>query len=131
MEDIKGSVTIILKPDNTATLVPPVGKLDRAVQTMQWTLVAPRGTKFADPGIVFNPPPPLPPNFMPWPGSPPVRVNDFQYRADVNTIVPDGPSQFYRYDIWVDQGQGLIRIAGWVASDGTSIDPDMENQPQP
>lgn len=133
-DDIKGSVTVVYDPSTgKATLIPTLGLLDRKIQNMQWSLVAPEGWTFADPGIVFNPPPPLPPDFLPWPGSRPVRDPDeCQVQARVDRQV-DGPeSEKYRYDIYLHPPHGIdIKVTTFVDERGNPIDPDVENQPQP
>lgn len=130
--NIVGSVTILFDPEaGQAELIPPLGALDRKIQNMQWSLVAPEGFTFSDPGIVFNPPPPLPDGFVPWPGDRPVRDADkCQVRAKVNKKVDE--TEMYRYDIYVTDPQGMkIQIGRCVDKFGNPIDPDMENRPQP
>lgn len=136
--EIMGSVTIIYNTEGQHQLIPELGLLDRHVQTMQWTLVAPAGFRFEFPGIVFNPPPPLPEGFSPWPGGEIIRENDCQLRASVNFPAPDGQPQKYRYDIWInrpgDTGE-IVEKMEFVSFDpervGQKIDPDMENDPKP
>ncbi|HEX2834791.1 MAG TPA: hypothetical protein VHW00_17390 [Thermoanaerobaculia bacterium] len=142
---VKGSVTIIVDTTGKAELDPPLGLLDRNIQTMQWSLVAPEEFKFSDPPIVFQSEG-LPPGFVSWPGDTPAKENDWQVRAKVNKKV-DKP-EFYRYDIFVDvqtsSTNGGVRVERRKlkvhrAVEATEaehehkekIDPDMENQPQP
>jgi hypothetical protein len=143
--EIVGSVTVIFNPDNSVTLIPDVGKVNRLVQTMIWTLVAPEGTTFASTAIIFagmagvegQPPPPLPQGFTAFTGTV-TRLNEVQVQARFGTIIPRGnPMLQYRYDIWVDQGGGPIKIDTFFAAVDhvhnrlRKIDPDMENEPQP
>lgn len=139
---IKGSVTINIASDGTVTLVPPLGKLDRNIQWMQWTLAAPANYKFAAVPIVFQTTD-LPPGFIPWspPGDPPQRESDWQVRAKANLRVDHGqPAVFYRYDIDVDvtitdeNGGTRVehrRLSALHPATLERIDPDMENEPQP
>lgn len=142
---IKGSVTININKDGTVTLVPPVGVLDRNIQTMQWSLVAPERFKFAADPIVFQTSD-LPPGYILWtpPGEAPVRENDWQVRAKANYKVPKEdpplPPVKYRYDIFVDEtiteGDGGTttahrKLAALHPATLEKIDPDMENEPQP
>lgn len=136
----KGSVTVFYYGPGDYDLEPPIGILDRNVQTMQWTLVVPNGStaRFRDDkdggGIVFNPPPELPPGFSEWPGEVPLREDDWQIRAKANHKVPEGAQlQLYRYDIYVDPGDGGIAERVQVRRPDAieKIDPGMENQPQP
>jgi len=139
---IKGSVTINIDDEGTAILVPPLGVLDRNIQTMQWSLVAPGEFKFAPDPIVFQTKG-LPPGYRPWtpPGQPPVRENDWQVRAQANLKVEKGdPPVKYRYDIYVDVSttgeDGSVnferrKISVLHPETLEKIDPDMENQPQP
>jgi hypothetical protein len=118
---IKGSITIIYDPDtDQAHLIPERGKIDKTVQVMQWTLIAPEGYTFDDPGIVFLPPPE---GFTNWPGEPPVRDADkCQVRAKANKKVSE--IERYRYDIFLCRPEGCGHRP-------IIVDPDMENQPEP
>jgi hypothetical protein len=137
---IKGSVTINIAADGTYTLVPPLALVDRNIQTMQWSLNAPANYKFAEPGIVFQPPPSD--AYRPWPGDEPTRENDWQYRAKVAKKIAHGsPAEMYLYYIHlavtVEGSDGSSRVEtlrlGKMQHPVTLelIDPDMENQPQP
>jgi hypothetical protein len=138
---IKGSVTITIDDQGKGALDPVLGVLDRNIQVMQWSLVAPANFRFSTPPIVFQKDN-LPPGYSPWPGDVPSKENDWQVRANVDSKVDE--SQRYRYDIYVDVTS--------TANDGSTgverrklivhrvddndvhceeIDPDMENQPQP
>lgn len=142
--DIVGSVTVLLNPDNSVTLIPEVGKVNRLVQNMLWTLVAPEGTTFADPAIVFagsvdrgQPPPPLPAGYTPFTGTV-TKLNEVQVYADFGSVLnPGNPVKHYRYDIWLDQGSGPIKVDNFFAALDhvhnrlRKIDPDMENEPKP
>ncbi len=143
--EIVGSVTVLYNPDNSVTLIPDVGKVNRLVQNMLWTLVAPEGTIFADTAIVFaggagtssQPPPPLPVGYTPFTGTV-KKLNEVQVYTDFGSVVnPGDPVKHYRYDIWVDQGSGPIKVDNFFAALDhvhnrlRKIDPDMENEPKP
>lgn len=129
----KGSVTINYNAEGHHTLEPPMGVLDRNVQTMQWSLVAPENVKFATQGILFDVDPPA--GYSLWPGDDPVREDAWQYRAKVNLKMPELPVQLYRYDIRLEIEGVVTKIDVFKPGpDGTFIkiiDPPIENQPQP
>ena len=132
--DIEGSVMIFYLGGTSAILFPDLGILDRNVQVMQWSLMrwpAGSGTvKFAPNGIEFTKGAPGKDN---WPGETPVRLNDWQYKADVLKRIPQGgKTETYEYDINVDDGSGPRKITSWFSiHQRATIDPDMENRPQP
>ncbi len=137
---IKGSVTINIFEDGTVTLVPPLGVLDRNIQTMQWSLNAPERYRFAPEPIVFQTTD-LPSGFIPWSGDAPQLENDWQVRAKANLRVRKGdPPVKYRYDIYVIESissgpetisQVRRKLFCLDPALLEKIDPDMENQPQP
>lgn len=124
MPPIIGSITITMNPDGSFTLDPATGLLNRHAQVMQWTLVAPEGHVFADPGGIVVNRHPTDPKVAPWPGEDPVRENNWQYRANVKHQVPHGAEpQRYHYSYDVVDARGLHHRH--------PVDPDMENMPQP
>jgi hypothetical protein len=151
--DIVGTVTVLhyrtIANENGYTLIPDVGKINRLIQNMLWTLVAPSGITFADVPIIFagsevfppnQPPPPLPDGYTPFTGTV-TRWDDLRVSVDFGNPLwaPGEPVQRYRYDIWVNQGTTAdpIRIENFYAALDhvhnrlRKIDPDMENEPKP
>ncbi len=134
--DIEGSVMIFYLGGTSAILFPDLGILDRNIQTMQWSLMRwPIGSgsvEFAPNGIEFVTNPAGKDN---WPGETPVRINNWQYKADVRRqIKPGGTKEIYEYDINVDPKDetGPRKITSWFSiHERATIDPDMENRPQP
>ncbi len=123
----KGSITISLDSAGKFFASPDPGLLDRNIQVMQWTLDAPAGYQFAEPGITFEIPEPGDTSFKPWPGRDPIRQNNWQIRAFVDHKVPDGQQDHYKYDFHiVHPSRGTLS-----GRKHFNIDPDMENQPQP
>lgn len=111
-DPIYGQVTITYNGPGDVNLDPPVGLLNRDVQTMNWTLVDKSGlnARFkvdaeGKGGIVFPPPPAPPPHYSRWspPGSVPTG-NETQYSADVHDQVNHGmPAKKYSYDIHLER----------------------------
>jgi hypothetical protein len=155
--DIVGTVTVLhyrtIDNENGYTLIPDVGKINRLIQNMLWTLVAPGGITFADVPIVFagsevfppkQPPPPLPFGYTAFTGTV-TRWDDLRVSVDFgNVLSPGDPVKRYRYDIWVNQPNtddntktDLIKIENFYAALDhvhnrlRKIDPDMENEPKP
>jgi hypothetical protein len=159
-EDAKlGQITITYNGPDDATIDPPVGMLNRDVQTMNWHLVDRSGlnAKFAVPGgIVFPfPVPNPPPAYSKWTGTVPVGDAN-HYSANAEDRIPHGnPPKLYSYDIVLERdapGHGdsaggrttetmhardlIARFKKRLQQDqGVGvpeiIDPPVENQPQP
>lgn len=130
---IKGSVTINFSAIGIYSIEPVLGIVDRNVQVLQWTLVAPEGVTFAKEGIILSPEP-LPLGFSPWPQDAELmREDDWQYRCEVNAKINKGdPPQRYRYDIVINVGGVEQRVTLVDAATGQEvIDPPVENQPEP
>jgi hypothetical protein len=129
----KGSVTVTVTIDGQAATImidPATGVLDRNIQIMQWSLVAPSGVTFADPGVTFinsN----LPAGFSPWPGFAPLNENDCQVLADANFLPPGPDVVKYKYELNFLGLPSSTTVQFVHPVTGESIDPDMENQPQP
>lgn len=133
-------VTINCTP-NGVIIRPEVVPINRVDQNITWQL---RGGTWQSDGIVFDENPPAP--LKPWPGPPAQRVGD-NYVADAGDPLPHGaPAEKYRYTINIYDNTGkpvVIRgdqrpartalVADAVDGDGAplSIDPGVENQPQP
>lgn len=104
-----GEITITYNGPGDATLDPPIGRLNRDVQTMTWTLVDLSGlnARFVVPGGIVFPWPPdnPPPVYSRW--SPPgtVPVGDAtRYTANAQDKIPHGhPRKLYSYDIVLER----------------------------
>jgi hypothetical protein len=151
--EIVGTLTVYYNKDKSVTLIPDTGKVDRRIQNMLWTLVAPEGVTFADVPIIFagtinnpsgQPPPPLPDGYTAFTGTV-TKWDDVRVSADFENILPhDAAILKYRYDIWINQPKpddstqtDLIKIENFYAAldhvhkQLREIDPDMENEPKP
>jgi hypothetical protein len=131
---IKGSVTVVIEVVDSKdqhTLIPATGIFDRNIQLMQWSLVAPKGYKFAPKPIVFKDPLPEGCSVFSPPGEEPVRTSDWQCHANVNNILgeTDTTTLKYCYDIFYIDPNGNQHKIG--EQQVVEIDPDMENQPEP
>jgi hypothetical protein len=143
---ILGQVTITYNGPNDVTLTPPIGQINRDVQTITWELVDASGlnAKFKVPGgITFPwPPPSPPPPYSKWTGTTPVG-NETTYSADANDKIPHGqPRKFYAYDIHImhDSAPGAEgpQVEDVISAHEAlrkrveeTIDPPVENQPLP
>src|SRR5688500_9959957 len=154
-----GQITITYNGPGDANLDPPVGLLNRDVQTMNWHLIDRSGlnAKFAVPGgIVFPfPVPDPPPAYSKWTGTTPVGAAN-HYAANAEDRIPHGnPPKLYSYDIVLERdepghGDGAggrtsetmhagdliakfrtTQRDGELIRDPEIIDPPVENQPQP
>lgn len=153
-----GEVTIIYNGPGDAQLDPPIGRLNRDVQTMTWTLEDRSGlnARFIVPGgITFPwPPPSPPPPYSRW--NPPGTVPEgdaTRYTANAQDKIPHGsPRKIYSYDIVLERddpsrnggrvqerinaGDMLKRMRQQAKREQENleleiIDPPVENEPLP
>ncbi|MDQ3281528.1 MAG: hypothetical protein M3Q69_08955 [Acidobacteriota bacterium] len=106
---------------------PPTVQINRVDQSITWVL---RGGTWEEDGIVFDENPPAP--FAPWPGVPAAPSGN-NWVADAGAPLPHGsPAVMYRYTINIrtPEGNRVSRVIS-AADAEISIDPDVENQPQP
>lgn len=110
---------VVVQPENVV--------INRVDQSITWQL---QGGTWASNGIVLDQNPPAP--YVAWPGQPAQPVGQ-NWVANGNDPLPPGASaQQYRYwiNIHDDQGNLQTRVIGANGSE-ISIDPGIENQPEP
>lgn len=133
---------VTIKCTPTEVIVQPeVVPINRVDQKITWQL---HGGTWQKEGIVMDENPPAP--YKPWPGAPAQPAGD-TYVADAGDPLPPGASaEMYRYtiNIFDDAGRRIVigsghrparaaLVADAPEKDGApmSIDPGVENQPQP
>ena len=120
-------VNIVVKPNGAVSVNPPTVHIDRVDQSITWNLT---GGQWEPNGIVMDENPPSP--FLPWPGPQPTLVGS-NYVGNAGDPLPQGATaQTYRYTINITRGSGE-KVTEFVhpENDEISIDPDVENDPQP